>query len=84
MAQSLRAAMAAAGSRVKTARLAVKINASQRARNNGACSVLCSAGESRCANKCVKTLTDKKHCGTCNNNCGNGTCAAGVCAGKGN
>jgi hypothetical protein len=32
MAQSLRAAMAAAGSRVKTARLAVKINASQRAR----------------------------------------------------
>lgn len=39
----------------------------------------CPTGETRCGGLCFDTLTSALHCGACGQECGLGTCGAGVC-----
>ncbi|MCX6777953.1 MAG: hypothetical protein NT157_03635, partial [Candidatus Micrarchaeota archaeon] len=40
----------------------------------------CPSGETDCSNLCKNLQTDPDNCGTCGNDCGEGTCTAGVCS----
>lgn len=37
------------------------------------------AGQIVCGGKCISPATDAHHCGSCNNDCGTGTCVSGQC-----
>ena len=45
--------------------------------------LVCMAGLSQCADRCVSLATDPDNCGVCDNRCGSGLCAVGICLQQG-